>query len=454
MGVPQEQIEALTKDLITQMLIGAAPLLLICLGAAVYFSWIVVQPIWRLREGMERIARGDLSHPDLRVHSADEVGQMTHSFNNMAASLRTMVREMAESAGELQSAGRRLHASVSETSGATDAAAKEIHQVRQVADTQVERASEGNRAASDLRVSAEQVAQAAVAQAREVERTAEILRQVTSAIEQVAHSAGVVAEAAMHTRSAADAGYGSMQAVVRSMDRVRSRVLDAAEQIRSLSADLSHVDEILALITEIADQTDLLALNAAIEAARVGEHGRGFAVVAGEVRRLAERSRKAALEIGGRVDALRRGAAAVVTTMEAGTHEVNTGGSLVKEAGTSLERILQSAMETQRQVEAISAASEEISAASSQAAAATDQLSAIAEENAATAEVMVATVGNVASMIASVEQGAHHSHDCSTAMAAASSQVKCAVTEMQASATQVSATGSVLQQRVSRFRLN
>ncbi len=454
LGISEDKIDSLTNQLIKEMLISGIPMLLVCLGAAVFFSLIVVRPIWKLREGMEKIAAGDLSHPELPVNSVDEVGQMTKSFNHMSASLRTMVQEMRDSARELEIAGRRLNAGAAETSSASDSASKLIEEVRRVAVNQVEKAAEGNRAAVELRTCAEHVAQAAEAQAKEVEQTAEVLRQVTSAIEQVAQSAAVVAEAAMHTRGAADAGFGTMQDVVCTMDRVRERVLSAAEEVKALSTDLGHVDEILALITDIAEQTDLLALNAAIEAARVGEHGRGFAVVAGEVRRLAERSRKAALEIGGRVEDLRKGAAAVVITMEAGTREVNTGANMVKEAGTSLERILASAVETQRQVEAISAASEEINAASSQAAMATDQLSAIAEENAATAEEMVATVGNVATVVNSVEDGARHSLSAGTAMAEATGKVKCTVTEMLASATQVTATGTVLQQRVERFKLN
>lgn len=452
-GITPAQVDAVTAAMLKNLLIVAIPLLVLCLIASALFAWVVVQPLWRLRRGMEAIAKGDLSQEPLPVGSRDEVGEMARSFNNMLSGLRALVGEMATNAGELDTAGRQLRVHVGETAAATDSSSREIDRVWAIAEDQVEKASGGAKATGELQESAEQVAMAAEAQAQEVQNAAETVRQVTIGIEQVAHSAGVVSEAALQTRTAADAGVRSMQAVAEGMERVRDRVLEASEEITALSGSLSHVDEILHLISEIADQTDLLALNAAIEAARVGEQGRGFAVVAGEVRRLAERSRRAAGEIGGRVAEIRQGAVTVVTTMGTGTTEVNAGVALVQGARESLERILDAARGTERQVDAISSASEEIRAASGQVARTTEQLAAIAEENAAIAAEMVANVKNVAAMIAEVEHGALENQVSTGTMAGSSTQVKTSVAEIMACSSQVKDIASVLHQRVSRFKL-
>jgi methyl-accepting chemotaxis protein len=268
----------------------------------------------------------------------------------------------------------------------------------------------------------------------------------------VAESAGVVAEAASRTRQAAEDGNRAVRLSADGMDQVRSTVLGASAQVRALAESLHQVDEILALIAEIAGQTDLLALNAAIEAARVGEHGKGFAVVAGEVRRLAERVRTAAGDIGGRVDGLRQSAGLVVETMEAGTSEVERGVRLSQEAGAALDRILAAVAETQTEAQSISAAAEEIAAASQDVVNVTVQLSAIAEENAATSEEMSAGARSVSQIIAGVEEQSHTSRAATAAMAASAVQVRASVAQMVRMADRAAAMANNLHKQAAQFR--
>jgi methyl-accepting chemotaxis protein len=453
-GLTSEQFSLLTQGLIRNILLVTIPVLVVCLAAAVYFSWSIVQPLWRLRKAMEKMAGGDLAQEAVPVRSRDEVGQITGSFNAMTESLRAMVRNVAATTAELDQAGNKLQTLAGDTAATAEASAHQIEQVRSTAAAQSDQAAGGSRATDELRIAAEQVAASADAQAHEVEKVASTVQDVAGAIEQVAASAGVLAEAAANTRGAADGGARSVDAVVSGMERVRERVLAAASQVEGLAASLQQVDGILQLITEIADQTDLLALNAAIEAARVGEHGKGFAVVAGEVRRLAERSRRAAGDIADRVDGLRKGARGVVVTMEAGTEEVQVGSQLAQEAGASLGRILAAVEETQRQIESISAAAEEISAAGTDVVEVTHHLSAIAEENAATASQMLTSARRVTELIGAVEAGAKSNQVSSGAMADATESVREAADETVACASQVSATSTRLREAVARFRLS
>jgi methyl-accepting chemotaxis protein len=453
-GVSPEHAQMMSASLVKNIAIVSLPLLIVCLLAAILFARVVVKPILLLRAGMERIAAGDLSQGPLPVKSRDEIGQMTARFNEMVASLQVMVRDVAGTAGELDAAGHRLQTVAGQAAQAADQSARQIELVSSTALEQTRHAEGGSQAADDLRAAAEQVSAAADSQAKEVEHVAVVVQQVASAIDQVAGSAGVVSDAAAKTRSAADDGGRSVAAVVSGMDRVRDKVLAAAGQVEHLSESLGQVDEILQLISEIADQTDMLALNAAIEAARVGEHGRGFAVVAGEVRRLAERSQRAANDIAERVGQLRGVAGEVVVTMEAGTQEVQNGTVLAQEAGASLDRILQAVAETQRQVESISAAAEEISAAGNQVVQATHHLTALAEENAATSTQLLGSTRSVAELVGAVELSAHSNQDSAAAMAAATEQVRVSVDDTVACATQVAGTSAKLREAVSRFRID
>ena len=140
------------------------------------------------------------------------------------------------------------------------------------------------------------------------------------------------------------------------MGRIRGAVEIASTQISDLGTQSDEIGKIVAVIDDIAAQTNLLALNAAIEAARAGEQGRGFAVVADEVRGLAERVTDATKEIANLIDNVLKGVAESVKATDEGTKEVSDGVQLAEEAGTSLTSILSSVETVAEQIEQISAA--------------------------------------------------------------------------------------------------
>jgi methyl-accepting chemotaxis protein len=148
------------------------------------------------------------------------------------------------------------------------------------------------------------------------------------------------------------------------MYNIVENVKDTTKIIEELDASSVQIGEIAAIISDIADQTNLLALNAAIEAARAGEQGRGFAVVADEVRKLAERTGKATQDITQRISVIQAEAKRSVDAMKNGSAEVDKGLDLSKAASQSLDSIVSASSNAMDMVQRIAAASEEQSAAS------------------------------------------------------------------------------------------
>ena len=147
---------------------------------------------------------------------------------------------------------------------------------------------------------------------------------------------------------------------------IAQTVSESAGLMTSLGERSKQIGDIVSVIKDIADQTNLLALNAAIEAARAGEQGRGFAVVADEVRKLAERTTKATSEIGSMIGAIQDEVDKAVVSMGEGTKRVETGVEYSTNAGNALSDIVKSVENLQSMVQQIASATEEMSSVSEQ----------------------------------------------------------------------------------------
>ena len=150
------------------------------------------------------------------------------------------------------------------------------------------------------------------------------------------------------------------------MDAIKDAVTSSSASVEELGRRGQQIGQIIEVINDIADQTNLLALNAAIEAARAGEHGRGFAVVADEVRKLADRTTKATEEIGESIRAIQTETDDAVQRMASGTEQVDAGVAKAREAGQSLGRIVSASQSVAQMIQSIAAAAEQQSAASEQ----------------------------------------------------------------------------------------
>ncbi|HEX9023085.1 MAG TPA: methyl-accepting chemotaxis protein, partial [Geobacteraceae bacterium] len=159
--------------------------------------------------------------------------------------------------------------------------------------------------------------------------------------------------------SAASNGMAVVEETWNCMRKISESVTSTLETIQLLETSSARIGEMVVLIEDIADQTNLLALNAAIEAARAGEQGRGFAVVADEVRALAERTTRATREIGEMIKAIQNETRGAVTAMDQGVKEVETGTGEAARSGQALQEILNQINSVVAQVNQIAVAAEE-----------------------------------------------------------------------------------------------
>ena len=191
-------------------------------------------------------------------------------------------------------------------------------------------------------------------QAAEIRDAGEAVDLMTKSIQEVDSSAAQSSEVARRTLEVTEQGTLAVQNSVSSMDGIREQIQDTAKRIKRLGESSQEIGEIVDLISDITEQTNVLALNAAIQAASAGEAGRGFAVVAEEVQRLAERSGDATKQIGMLVKTIQSDTQDAVAAMEKSTQGVVDGAQLSNAAGQALREIEKSTRELADLVNSIS----------------------------------------------------------------------------------------------------
>lgn len=176
-------------------------------------------------------------------------------------------------------------------------------------------------------------------QANQIERVSESIEDLNRSIDKVSQNAEDSAEVADSSVSLSQKGVRTVRGTIEGMDVIREKIQDTSKRIKRLGESSQEIGDIVGLITDIADQTNILALNAAIQASAAGEGGRGFAVVADEVQRLAERSSNASKQIEALVKTIQADTNEAVQSMEQSTSHVVRGANLAEDSGRALEEI-------------------------------------------------------------------------------------------------------------------
>jgi len=238
-------------------------------------------------------------------------------------------------------------------------------------------------ASSEISSSTEQMAAGAQEQTQQAAEVASAVDEMSKTILDTTKNAGEAANAARQAGVSAKEGGRVVLETMQGMGRIAEVVKQSAATVQALGQSSDQIGEIVQVIDDIADQTNLLALNAAIEAARAGEQGRGFAVVADEVRKLAERTTKATKEIAVMIRKIQHDTTGAVESMNRGTIEVEKGRHLAEQSSTSLAEIIAGAEKVVDVVTQVAAASEEQSSASEQISKNIEAISSVTQESAA-----------------------------------------------------------------------
>lgn len=194
-------------------------------------------------------------------------------------------------------------------------------------------------AAQETQQTALHLAEASEHQAQEIAGASAAVNEMAVTIDQVSANAAESAGVAERSVSIASNGAKVVQNTIHGMDTIREQIQETSKRIKRLGESSQEIGDIVSLINDIADQTNILALNAAIQASMAGDAGRGFAVVADEVQRLAERSATATKQIEALVKTIQNDTNEAVISMEQTTSEVVRGARLAQDAGVALEEI-------------------------------------------------------------------------------------------------------------------
>lgn len=209
---------------------------------------------------------------------------------------------------------------------------------------------------------AARLADASNHQAREIASASAAITDMAESMGQVTNDASNSADVAQKSLEIAQSGAGVVRNTIASMDDIRDSIQETSKRIKRLGESSQEIGDIVGLITEIADQTNILALNAAIQASTAGDAGRGFAVVADEVQRLAERAGNATKQIEGLVNTIQADTNEAVKSMETSTAGVVNGAKMAEESGVALHEIEEVSIELSNMIGSISESAKQQSA--------------------------------------------------------------------------------------------
>ena len=355
--------------------------ILILIGVISWFTvnLVIVSPLFRIRNYAQAVAAGDLSVVPEGKFSA-ELRIVKDAIATMVEHLKEKMTEAAKKKDEAEVASGKAEKAMVEAKEQESKASALLTKMQRVAAEASKIAEQVTSAADQLSAQADQVSNGAEVQRERTAQTATAMEEMNATVLEVAKNSASSASSAQQAKDQASEGATIVKDAIQAISEVHELTATLKQSMDQLGAQTTDIGQIMNVIEDIADQTNLLALNAAIEAARAGEAGRGFAVVADEVRKLAEKTMDATKQVGTAIQTIQDGAASNIKSVDTAATAVERATNLANKSGDSLGQIVDFAEETSGQVQSIATAAEEQSAASEEINHAVDDINMIASE--------------------------------------------------------------------------
>ncbi|HEV7178294.1 MAG TPA: methyl-accepting chemotaxis protein [Candidatus Baltobacteraceae bacterium] len=461
------------------LVIGVVVAIVLAILISMWLRMNVVRSIGRCVEVFEAMGTGDLSKR-INWHGRDLLGRLGQAIDDFSDRLASMIVQIQRASVTVQAASEQSNVIV----GQVDTRVKEelaalsqalayssdlsgaAGTVADNAEALAGRVSDISSAVAQMTASIQEMDQNLLNLATVVEQAVANTQEMSASIVQVAGNADRVRSESNVTDQQVREGRNEVLALSKGMGSISDTVADVVTEMQSLDGASRQIGEILGLIEEIADQTNLLALNAAIEAARAGEHGRGFAVVADEVRKLAENSASSTQQIGKLVADIQRRTTAVLERTARANSLVQSNAESARSVTSMIETVSTRVTEVAQLVSEISVATTEQARASEELAKASEQMGAMTHEAAATMREQAITSNQILESVSEIEnrtaQVARASTEQQTAIEGLGARIAQssdlgakntdAVAGMAASADQVHSEASTLRELVGQFQ--
>ena len=388
-AAPTSEVAAPAHQLLVTMAVIALIVLVLAVAIITVFSQRMCAPLGVLLAECRRINGGDLRDKELGITSADEIGQLAKGFDEMRQQLHNLLSNVQDQAQQVAAASEELTASSEQSAQASNQVAESITNIAGGVEDQ------------------------ATASQHIQESAAGVTKQSKDVGAQTAH----IVASAQGVKDQVTAGRSSINMAVEQMESITRSTESIQSSIGKLSESGKKISQMVDVISDITEQTNLLALNAAIEAARAGEAGRGFAVVADEVRKLAESSNQASQQIAQMVASNHTDMEATVTACNEGAESIRAGIQTVHDADevfekmvttidelvTGIHAVAEAIRQMETQNEAMLSSSQDISATGRKNSDEAQFVSAATEEQTASMHEIATASGSLAKLAANLQ---------------------------------------------------
>ncbi len=332
-GANQNILASLTQSLFTQFAIVLVIVIMVSVILVLVFTRKINKRLNALKSAFESAGNGDMTI-EVSDKTGDELSELSVYYNKMRMKLNDTIQTVQQSALQLASASQQLSAGAEETNQASEKITEAVQQIANGAQDQITR----------------------------IENSESSLKQASADIRDISANTAAIADKGQLAQSKADIGQKEIANVQAQMDAIHQSIQKSGEIIHQLDGRSKQIEQILSVITQIADQTNLLALNAAIEAARAGEQGKGFAVVADEVRKLAEESQQSAGQISKLIIEIQKDMNRSARSVEHVKTEAAEGVTMIQRTRDAFKEIAAATGEISAEISDLSASVTNISA--------------------------------------------------------------------------------------------